>query len=200
MRTLYRLVMKKESWALLLSSVAVLISLVAICVACPHKAELGFDYQGVIVGVLSLLVTILIGWQIYTFIDINKKSKELEEAKTAALISTERNNALTTNAISDFYYYILLKSDPLGVEYRFLDYRISSLYHFSNIGEIETCNTIVKVLLEMIVVPEDIKVLESGKNRILMLLTKVKDTDKIIGYEELVSRIARLGIMPKQSK
>lgn len=45
--------MKKESWALLLSSVAVLISLVAICVACPHKAELGFDYQGVIVGVLS---------------------------------------------------------------------------------------------------------------------------------------------------
>ena len=85
-----------------------------------------------------------------------------------------------TNAISDFYYYILLKSDPLGVEYRFLDYRISSLYHFSNIGEIETCNTIVKVLLEMIVVPEDIKVLESGKNRILMLLTKVKDTDKII--------------------
>ena len=112
----------------------------------------------------------------------------------------ERNNSLTTNAISDFYYYILLKSDPLGVEYRFLDYRISSLYHFSNIGEIETCNTIVKVLLEMIVVPEDIKVLESGKNRILMLLTKVKDTDKIIGYEELVSRIARLGIMPKQSK
>ena len=44
----------------------------------------------------------------------------------------------------------------------------------------------------MIVVPEDIKVLESGKNRILMLLTKVKDTDKIIGYEELVSRIAQL--------
>ena len=56
--------MKKESWALLLSSVAVLISLVAICVACPHKAELGFDYQGVIVGVLSLLVTILIGWHL----------------------------------------------------------------------------------------------------------------------------------------
>lgn len=52
----------------------------------------------------------------------------------------------------------------------------------------------------MIVVPEDIKVLESGKNRILMLLTKVKDTDKIIGYEELVSRIARLGIMPKPIK
>ena len=82
--------MKKESWALLLSSVAVLISLVAICVACPHKAELGFDYQGVIVGVLSLLVTILIGWQIYTFIDINKKSKELEEANYTTFRISEK--------------------------------------------------------------------------------------------------------------
>lgn len=191
--------MKKESWALLLSSMAVGVSLIAVCFAAYRSPNLEFDYQGVLVGILSLLVTILIGWQIYTFIDISKKSKELEEAKVAAIISTERNNALTTNAISDFYYYILLKSDPLGVEYRFLDYRISSLYHSSNIGEIETCNVIVRSLLEMIVVPEDIKVLESGKNRILMLLTKVKNTDKINGYEELVSRIARLGIMPKSS-
>lgn len=156
--------------------------------------------MGIGIGILSLLVTILIGWQIYTFIDISKKSKELEEAKIAAFISTERNNALTANAISDFYYYILLKSDPLGVEYRYLDYRISSLYHFSNIGEIETCNTIVKVLLEMIVEPEKIKVLETCKSGIIILLTKVKDIDKIKGYEELVSRIARLGIKAKDSK
>lgn len=191
--------MKKENWALGLSVVAIVISIVAVCFATYRSPDLDFDYQGVLVGILSMLVTVLIGWQIYTFIDINKKSKELEEAKAAALVSTERNNALTTNAISDFYYYILLKSDPLGVEYRFLDYRISSLYHFSNIGEIETCNTIVKVLLEMIVEPENIKVLESCKNRIIMLLTKIKNTEKIKGYEELVSKIARLGIMPKDS-
>ena len=52
----------------------------------------------------------------------------------------------------------------------------------------------------MIVVPERYQGFREWENRILMLLTKVKDTDKIIGYEELVSRIARLGIMPKQSK
>lgn len=39
-----------------------------------------------------------------------------------------------------------------------------------------------------------------GKIEYLCCSQKVKDTDKIIGYEELVSRIARLGIMPKQSK
>lgn len=56
--------MKKENWALGLSGIAVVISIVSICVAYPHKAELGFDYQGVLVGVLSLLVTTLIGWNI----------------------------------------------------------------------------------------------------------------------------------------
>ena len=44
---------KKENWALGLSGIAVVISIVSICVAHPHKAELGFDYQGVLVGVLS---------------------------------------------------------------------------------------------------------------------------------------------------
>jgi len=35
---------------------------------------------------------------------------------------------------------------------------------------------------------------------IILALFTIAQRDKIIGYEELVSRIARLGIMPKQSK
>lgn len=38
---------------------------IAVCVAAWRSPELSFDYQGVVVGVLSLLVTVLIGWQIY---------------------------------------------------------------------------------------------------------------------------------------
>ena len=33
----------------------------------------GIDYIGVIIGILSLLVTILIGWNIYTVVDFNRK-------------------------------------------------------------------------------------------------------------------------------
>lgn len=71
--------MKKENWALVLSGIAIAISIIALCISCPHKAELGFDYQGVLVGVLSLLVTILIGWNIYTIIDI--KTQEIRLMK-----------------------------------------------------------------------------------------------------------------------
>ena len=52
------------SFAALLSSIAVL---VVYCPTCDVKA----DYMGVIVGVLALLVTTLIGYNIYNVIEIN---------------------------------------------------------------------------------------------------------------------------------
>lgn len=59
------------SWiALGLSVISIVMSIIAICTSYPHNVELGFDYQGVIVGVLSLLVTVLLGWNIYTLIDM----------------------------------------------------------------------------------------------------------------------------------
>lgn len=69
--------MKKENWALGLSIVAMTIAIIATCIAAYRTPELGFDYQGVIVGILSLLVTVLIGWNIYTFIDIKGTSQKL---------------------------------------------------------------------------------------------------------------------------
>lgn len=111
--------MKKESWALLLSSVAVLISLVTLCVACPHKAELGFDYQGVIVGILSLLVTLLIGWQIYNALEIKKEIKkeidsslsQFEKRSLGAIINSQYTyilrDAYIAKTINDYNRYIL---------------------------------------------------------------------------------------------
>lgn len=82
--------MKKENWALVLSIVSVVISIIAICISCPHKAELGFDYQGVIVGILALLVTMLIGWNIYSIIDIRKIREELLTTKVNSVFNAEK--------------------------------------------------------------------------------------------------------------
>ena len=59
-----------------MSIAAIICSVVAICVSLPSAPELGIDYIGVIVGILSLLVTMLIGWQIWNVIAIDKKVKD----------------------------------------------------------------------------------------------------------------------------
>ena len=63
----------KSYWSNCLSIAAIICSVVAICVSLPSAPELGIDYIGVIVGSLSLLVTMLIGWQIWNVIAIDKK-------------------------------------------------------------------------------------------------------------------------------
>ena len=63
----------KTYWSNCLSIAAIICSVVAICVSLPSAPELGIDYIGVIVGILSLLVTMLIGWQIWNVIAIDKK-------------------------------------------------------------------------------------------------------------------------------
>lgn len=63
----------KSYWSNCLSIAAIVCSVVAICVSLPSAPELGIDYIGVIVGILSLLVTMLIGWQIWNVIAIDKK-------------------------------------------------------------------------------------------------------------------------------
>ena len=185
--------------ALGLSAIAIIVSIIAICIACPHVPELGFDYQGVIVGILALLVTMLIGWNIFSIIDIRKIRDELLTTKVSSVFNAEKNNAITCHAVSDYYYHVLLKSDPLGIEYQFLYYRISELFHVSNIGDIETCNVIVKVLLEIIKSPEDIHILQSCKDKLIGLLSMVNEKEKIIKYNELMSVIARLGTKPRDN-
>ena len=56
-----------------MSIAAIICSVVAICVSLPSAPELGIDYIGVIVGILSLLVTMLIGCHICNVIAIDNK-------------------------------------------------------------------------------------------------------------------------------
>lgn len=68
---------KNQNWLVCgVSGLSLVLSVVAVCVACCHTPDLGLDYQGVIVGVLSLLVTVLIGWNIYSVIDLKDSKKQ----------------------------------------------------------------------------------------------------------------------------
>jgi hypothetical protein len=85
-----------------LSIVAIFISCVAICNVAPR--QLGFDYIGVIVGILALLVTTLIGWQIVQYIfaenkmrDIARKASRIIAKKTSQDIAKETAEKIARN-------------------------------------------------------------------------------------------------------
>lgn len=86
------------------------LSIIAVMNAYPRYEELHFDYQGIIVAILSILVTILIGWNIFTVIDFKEKIQEslrrydelnnkLDNAKQLAYDA----NITTNYALYNFY-------------------------------------------------------------------------------------------------
>jgi len=63
--------------------ISLVFSIISLCRTLPRSCDnLGFDYMGVIVAIFSLLVTILIGWNIYTALDIGKEMKIIKNEQS----------------------------------------------------------------------------------------------------------------------
>lgn len=182
--------MKKENWALGLSIVAMLLSGYAAFV-CDKRVEA--DWMGILVGILALLVTVMLGWNIYSLIDIRNLRKEISNERTKAYIESERNVATMFMAISDYYYSILAgKQQPESEKiYKYIFNRVSSILHASRINDFETCRVIVKVLFETIH-PENIEMSEKNKQYLFDLLSDVNEPRKIQRFPELLSLLSKI--------
>lgn len=81
----------KSNWGNCTSLIAIAMSVTAICLSLPTEKPIGIDYMGVLVGILSILVTILVGWQIWSAISIEKKINErVEDARNSLTEAIEK--------------------------------------------------------------------------------------------------------------
>ncbi len=68
------LILNSYGWFILIINLAFfIVNTVSLCVNFPSKENIDFDYMGIIIGILSLLVTILLGWQIFINISLERK-------------------------------------------------------------------------------------------------------------------------------
>lgn len=71
------------AWAIIFALAAIIMGVIALATVCP-RTDLGFDYTGMIVGILSLLVTALIGWQIWKSVALEKAIKRTNDLEWIA--------------------------------------------------------------------------------------------------------------------
>ena len=91
-----------------ISILALVVSISVLCFVCMRCEPLTMDWVGVLVGVLSFLVTIVLGWNIYTYVDIRSEWKAHKTemgkriAELDALIKDTRiNNAKSVVEVID---------------------------------------------------------------------------------------------------
>lgn len=68
------------AWAIIFALAAITMGVIATATKCP-RSNLDFDYLGLLVGILSLLVTALIGWQVYNAIELRTMLNEMSDMK-----------------------------------------------------------------------------------------------------------------------
>jgi len=186
--------------AAIVSVIAIVISVVSICLVIFRIEPITYDWMGILVGVLSILVMILIGFQIHNVIDFKESVKEVKSLKTDIKIleysikeDMKTIHLLTNHNISKIYYMLSTK-DYRNIQYEYLYYSLVSIMYASDIRDIATCNSIVKVMLEVIVSPENVKLSKEQKNTIFNFVSNVKHGNEIERYNELLQVLARIGV------
>lgn len=181
---------------------SLIISVIALAVALPRPNNLGFDYLGVIVAIISLATAFAVGFQIWNALSLEKRLKELK-----AKIETD-NIAKITSLEEKLMVDLDNKSEQLSV---FISYKVSATtatIAFSNNQYDESLYYLVQSLeLEMILFNKfGIEFTEPAENLIHKLIDgnfhiKITNPEKqkyiiktIIdsGKEELIEKIGMI--------
>lgn len=181
--------MKKENWILIVSSIALVISVIAICISLLRSQPLEVEWANFLVAILSILVTLLIGWQISNYItfykDIEHKMEKITDEKISKML-----HAIKAYAIGHFCTVLFCRGDSQSLDEAFnaLEEVITS-ENIDSSGEI--LDFVVTRILKIIT---DIKsdnnnngilyIIHGKRNRYLNILRKVehKDKDEITEY------------------
>lgn len=72
---------KKGIFPIILGIINFALLIPLLCMHFPRiiDSNLGFDYMGIIVGVLSLLVTVLVGWNIFNTLEFKKELEQIKQ-------------------------------------------------------------------------------------------------------------------------
>ncbi|MCL1658083.1 hypothetical protein M2T79_15880 [Elizabethkingia miricola] len=183
----------------LLSYIALIISIIAISISCFIPVELKIDAYNSIVATLSILITILIGWQIYTFFDYStfKKESALEFEKFK--IETDRNiserlDELKKNEkVRDYILESSMAAMYQGIssiylktnEYvAFFENMLQSIISAERINNVELMNSLSKHLISNL--PDKLEMSEFDLSRISVSFYKgVNNWNKTLYYKEL---------------
>lgn len=183
----------------ILSVISTIISIIAICRVCPNTSDLGLDYQGIIVGILALLVTVLIGWQIYTAINVKEElkeifalRKEINKQETDIYIRSEKN--LIEFHMAILLMYMAKNNKNCNDVYQIILSGLSAMIHQSRIGLYKDCENVIKSILANRGLISMLRLSKQSKESLLNMMTEIGGVHNIENYTELICALYSISL------
>ena len=193
----------------ILSLIAIILTIVAISVALP-RMDMSFDYLGFITGILGVLVTVLVAWNIFMIIDFKQEKEKLhqyfdEQKKSAQsvgdkLMATFQNqqnqNSLLEKSIANVYAHMMGLNKGYPLPFRYLFHILGSIVSASQVENYNACNIWIGEIKRTIVTPEQIIMPGICKRQLIEMLMQIHKSDNIQGLVDVIALIAKINIIP----
>ena len=184
----------------IISIIAILFSIISLCPSIPRALNddnLQFDYLGLIIGVLSLLITVLIGWNIFQMIDFKEKTNQIDELKDEFAkrineieIDSQFHKALDRSYRSQNAGYHFAQNDKEMTKFIMIVEGIKALRLFS---ELPNCkNQISKLsstLIRGLKNSSSTKLGTKEKTLIIMICGNLKNKERIPNFNTIIDLI-----------
>ena len=201
--------MKTNKLSLLVSIFAIVLSVIAISVSLP-RFDMSFDYLGLITGILGVLVTVLLGWNIYTMFDFRQERQNLkayfdEQKQSVKSVGSDlqmtfknqiANVSLWEKHISDVYWHLMGINQSVPISFYYVHLTLGAIINSAQTENYENCDLWVNELLTVIKKPEEIGMPVTSKKYLLKSFTMIYHPENIKRLDELHSVIARLKEIP----
>lgn len=159
----------------------------------PNRGNSDLDYIEVIAGIFSLLTTILIGWNIYSMIDVKSQVSEIKHLrdKLEREINYAHNkmdyySAMSYGVNAQMLAGSLSKDNHANVEFQMLLYCCSSVKTLSNLMSFEECNRIVGTVLTALHNTQSVQLTHEEKTKITSMIYEINNMSNIKGIHELL--------------
>lgn len=209
---------ERTTLAIILSSIAIFFSIVALYTSRPYNWAL--DFVGVIISVLTLLVTLLVGWNIYTVVDFKREIEDVKK-ETETKLNNQKDvldqtirNAYKTGLKKVGHELIEMKSRTdkgeallqaniatslaaslnkpnVESEYLFISHSIKAIILWANSGEFSNASTNITFLIKVLD-PQQVSLRKSQIKSLSEMVDKIPQSHKIDNIDALYDYISKL--------
>ena len=159
-------------WGLLITSI--ILSVMAVCRS--FERNVNMDYSGIIVGSLAIMVTILMGLNIFQIIDYEKKIQRVYKIEN--YIRAILHDGLA-DLYSDFY-----AEDKSFRKFKLLHNRLISISYRAKQEEFELCNHHIREIINEFE-KVSIKINREQYYRIMKAIDEIGKTDKFKDWNKV---------------
>lgn len=172
---------------------------IIICKNYPRHQELDFDYMGIIIGALSILVTVLIGWNIYTIIDTKEIRKNIGGELNYAHNKMDENLAFVYARTAQIMALNLTNVDKKSIVSQTIHSALISIKMYSNLGSFKECNSVANTLDETLkYIKKEVKFDINERTEFLIEISKIKNQEQINALNDIKNYFSEF--MKNQSK